>query len=153
MQYLRILSNALEQCTAHTLFRNTHPLLMVMQNTKNSTQHITAHHTTYTTNIGRYMYSTYTHVTSPTVHTTHSVAGGPKARLGITLNLDGILIYSIVMYMYMYVSLQEWDLRCTIFTSVVSKICLLVLNLIVSCHVCQTRGGLNSQKTISYPKS
>ena len=52
MQYLRILSNALEQCTAHTLFRNTHPLLMVMQNTRNSTQHhctsynITAHHTT-----------------------------------------------------------------------------------------------------------
>ena len=89
-------------------------------------------------------------MTSPSVHTTHSVAGGPKARLGITLNLDGILMYSIVMYMYM--SLQEWDLWCTIFTSVVSKVCLLVLNLIVPCHVCQTRGGLNSQKLFHIPK-
>ena len=199
MQYLRILSNALGQCTAHTLFRNTHPLLMVMQNTRNSTQHhytlynitthhttslhiiqhhytsynITAHHTTslhiiqhhctsynitthHTTSLHiiQHHYTSYNmymkhiqvnvhvHMTSPSVHTTHSVAGGPKARLGITLNLDGNLMYSIVMYMYM--SLQEWDL-CTIFTSVVSKVCLLVLNCIGPCHVCQTRGGLNSQ--------
>ena len=139
MQYLRILSNALGQCTAHTLFRNTHPLLKVMQNTRNSTQH---HCTSYHMYMKHIQVNVHVHMTSPSVHTTHSVAGGPKARLGVTLNLDGILMYSIVMYMY--VSLQEWDL-CTIFTSVVSKVCLLVLNCIVPCHVCQTRGVLNSQ--------
>ena len=93
----------MRQCTAHTLFRNTHPLLKVMQNIRNLTQH---HCTSY----NMYMKHRQVHITSSSVHTTHALhtqclqisrwsnrhfslkwtCNLPFHQTGVTLNIDGI---------------------------------------------------------------